>query len=110
MVSTVLFLPAVLQAAGDQPIVGLAGVERALGANRLIAGALDAQLERPVRARAAVLMLLSGGRRERDLLGRKRLEHPAVDELVDHARLYLPARRGVDVVGARVAAVVVGRA
>ena len=68
-----LLLPAVLEAAGDQAVVRLAGVERALGADRLIAGALDAQLERAVRARAAVGVLVGGGQRERDLFGLKRL-------------------------------------
>ena len=69
-----LLLPAVLEAAGDQAIVGLAGVESALGADRLIAGALDAQLRGAVRARATVGVLIGGSQRERDLLGRERLQ------------------------------------
>jgi hypothetical protein len=41
-------LPAVLEAAGDQSVLGLAGMERPLGTRGVIAGALDAQLERPI--------------------------------------------------------------
>ena len=43
-----LLLPAGLEAARDEAVLGLAGVERALGASGVIAGALDAQLERAV--------------------------------------------------------------
>ena len=68
-----LGLPAGLEAAGDEAVVGLAGVERALGADRLIAGALDAQLKRAVGAGAALLDLVGGGERERDLLRCERL-------------------------------------
>ena len=86
-------LPAGLEAAGDEPVLGLAGVERALGADRLVAGALDAQLDRAGRARAAVGDLVGGGERERDLLRRERLEQPAGDQLVDDGRLDRPAAR-----------------
>ena len=41
-------LPAVFEAAGNQAVVGLAGVERALGADGVVAGALGAELERAV--------------------------------------------------------------
>ena len=40
-----LLLPAGLEAAGDEPVLGLAGMERALGAGGLVAGALDTQLD-----------------------------------------------------------------
>ena len=102
-----LLLPAGLEAAGDQAVLGLAGVERALGADRLIAGALDAQLDRAGRARASVGDLVGGRERQLDLLRRERLEQPARDQLVDHGRLDRPAAGRVDVVGARVAAFVV---
>ena len=62
-----LLLPAGLEASGDQAVVGLAGVERALGADRLIAGALDVQLDRAGRARAAVGDLIGGSERQLDL-------------------------------------------
>ena len=62
-----LLLPARLEAAGDEPVVRLAGVERALGADRLIPGALDAQLDRAGRARAAVRDLVGSGERQLDL-------------------------------------------
>ena len=102
-----LLLPAVLQAARDEAVVRLAGVEGAFGADRLIPGALDAQLERAVRALAAVGVLVGGGQRERDLFGLKRLEQPAGDQLIDDGRLDRAAAGRVDVVGARVAAFVV---
>ena len=41
-----LCLPAGLEAASDEAVLGLAGVERALGTRGVIAGALDAQLDR----------------------------------------------------------------
>jgi hypothetical protein len=47
-----LLLPAVLEAAGDQAVLGLALVEGAFGTRGVVTGALDAQLERTVRARA----------------------------------------------------------
>ena len=100
-------LPAGLEAARDEAVLGLAGVERALGAGGLVAGALDAQLDRAGRARAAVGDLIGGGERERDLLRRDRLQQPAGDELVDDGGLDRPAAGRVDVVRARVAALVV---
>ena len=72
-----LGLPAGLEAASDEAVLGLAGVERALGTRGVIAGALDAQLERAVRARAALGYLISRGERDRDLLRRERREQPA---------------------------------
>ena len=103
-----LLLPAVLEAAGDQAVVGLAGVEGALGTDRLIAGALDAALERPVGARPAVGVLVGGGERERDLLGRERLEQPLADELIDRGHHDRPAASGLDPVNPRASAVVAG--
>ena len=73
----------------------------------LIAGALDAQLDRAGRARAAVGDLVGGRERERDLLRRERLEQPAGDQLVDDGGLDRPAAGCRDVVGARVGALVV---
>ena len=67
-----LLLPAGLEAAGDQAVLRFAGMERALGTRGVIAGALDAQLERSVRARAALGYLISGGERDRDLRRRER--------------------------------------
>ena len=52
-------------------------------------------------------MLVGGGQRERDLLGRERLKQPTGDQPVDHGRLHLPAAGRVDVIGARVPALVV---
>jgi hypothetical protein len=43
-----LGLPAVFEAASDEAVLGLVGVERALRADGVVAGALDAQLERAV--------------------------------------------------------------
>ena len=102
-----LGLPAGLEAASNETVLGLAGVERALGTRGVIAGTLDPQLQRPVGARAAVCDLVGGGERDRDLLRRERLEQPASDELVDAGRLDRPAARGLDAVHARGGAVVV---
>ena len=95
-----LLLPAGLETASDQPVVGLAGVERALGADRLIAGALDTQLERAVRARPAVLVLVGGGERERDLVRDERRKQSLGDELIDDPGLDLSAAGGDQVLGA----------
>jgi hypothetical protein len=75
--------------AGDQAVVGLAGVEGALGADRVVAGAFDAQLERAVGARSAVLELVGGGQCERDLLRRERGEQSVGDELDDPGRAFI---------------------
>ncbi len=53
-----LLLPAGLEAAGDEPVLRVAGVEGTLGLDGGVAGALDAQLERPVRALATLLDLV----------------------------------------------------
>ena len=87
-------LPAGLEAARDQPVLRLALVKRALGPGGVIAGALDAQLKRAVRSRAARLDLVGGGERERDLLRRQRVKQPSGDEFVDAVGLDRTARGG----------------
>src|SRR5436305_5311875 len=74
-----LGLPASLEAAGDEPVLGLADVKRALGTSGVVTGALDAQLKRPVRPRAAVCDLVGRGERDRDPLRPERLEQPTGD-------------------------------
>ena len=82
-------------------------MKRALGAGGVVAGALDAQLDGPACARVAVGDLVGGGQRQRDLLRRHRLQQQPGDQVVDDAGLDRPARGRVDVIGARVTAVVV---
>jgi hypothetical protein len=95
-----LLLPAGFEVSGDEAVVGLAGVERALGTDRVIAGALDAQLRGAGGARAAVGDRVGGGERELELLGRERREQPAGDEFVDDGRVDRAAAGRRDVVGA----------
>ncbi len=92
-----LGFPAGLEAAGDEAILRLAGMERALGADRVIAGAFDAQLERAVGARASFCDLVGSSERERDLLGCERREQPRGDELVDNLGLDLTAAGRIEV-------------
>ena len=79
--------PSASRGGGDEPVLGLAGVKRGLGADRLIADTLDAQLDRPGRAPAPIGDLAGGGERQLDLLRRECLEQPAGDELVDDGPL-----------------------
>jgi hypothetical protein len=64
--------------ARDQPLLRLAGMKRALGPDRVIAGALDAQLDRPGCARAAVGDLVGSGQCQRDLLRRHGFKQAAL--------------------------------
>ena len=102
--------PALLEAARDEPVLGLAGVKGALGAVGLVAGALDRELGGAGRARAALLDLVGGGQRQRDLLGRERLKQPPGDGLVERVRAHRATARRLDVVGARLRALVVAAA
>jgi hypothetical protein len=102
-----LLLPARLEAAGDEAVVRFAGVERALGADRLVPGALDAQRDRTGRARTAVGDLVGGGERQLDLPRCECREQLAGDQFVDDTRLDRPATGCRVMVGTRVGALVV---
>ena len=93
-----LGLPAGLEVAGDEPVLGLAGVKRAFGTRGVVAGALDTQLERPVRARAAVCNLVRGGERDRDLLRRERRKERRATSSSTPAALTDRQPGGLDVV------------
>ena len=64
-----LRLPAILQAAGDQAVLGLAGPQGTLGPNRFVAGAFELALESTARALPPLGDLLGRGESERDVLG-----------------------------------------
>ena len=95
-------LPAGLEAAGDQPVLRFAGVERPLGAVGFVAGAFDGQLGGPAGAVAAVGDLVGGGQRQRDLVGVQRGQQPLGDRVVDGGRGAPSGRSGWRLVGAGV--------
>ena len=101
-----LGFPARLQAARDEPVVGVALVEGAFGARGVVAGPLDAQLDRAGRSRAPVGDRVGGLERERDLLGRDGSQQPLGDGPFDHRAHHAATARRAGAVGAGVAAVV----
>ena len=70
-------LPAGLQAAGDQPVLRLAGAEGALGPVGVVAGAFDGKLSGAADPLVPVGDLIGSGERERDLLGGQRVQQHA---------------------------------
>ena len=75
--------PAGLEAARDEPVVGVALVKRAFGAGGVIAGSFGAQLDGAGRAAAAVGDRVGCRQRERDLVGRDGGQQPLGDGLLD---------------------------
>ena len=72
-------LPPGLQAAGDQPVLRLAGQEGALGAVSLVAGTLDGELGGPHRPLAPVGDLVGRGQRQGHLRGLDRRQQRGGD-------------------------------
>ena len=76
-------LPADFEAAGDQAVLGLAGMEGPLGSLGFVAGALDRQLGGPAPPATAVGHLVGGGQGQRHLLGAEGRKEPLGHRLVD---------------------------
>ena len=107
--------PAGLQGAGDQPVLRLDLAEGPLSAVGFVACPLDGQLGGAAGALVLAGDLVGGGQRERDLLGRERVQQHPGDGVVEGRRgdspaagRLLPVAAGVALVAGPVAALVVG--
>src|SRR6266542_2769174 len=84
-------LPAGFQAAGDQPVLRLAGAKGALGPVGVVTGAFDRELSGPADPLAPAGHLVSRGERQRDLLGGQRVQQHAGDRVIDGGGGHRPA-------------------
>jgi hypothetical protein len=84
-------LPAGLQAAGDQPVLRLAGAKGALGPVGVVTRAFDRKLSRAADPLVPAGHLIGSGERQRDLLGGQRVQQHPGDRVIDGGGGHRPA-------------------